>query len=857
MRSNLLILACGVLWAGALPGLAAPCSYTLTPASASLPYTAGSNGFAVATGSSCAWTATTTNGWIHTSSAGTGNGSVGYTFDANPNLTPRSGAINVSNKVFTISQAGAPVALNTALDNDLVWVTSPTLSWYGTNTPSFDGVDAAVCGNTGVHDSESWLETTVIGPGKLTFWWKVVSDPADALQFYIDGEMQEEILGVVDWSHRLYSIGEGTHTIRWLYYKDDAFSAFPDKGWLDRVSYTTNDPISLQTALDTCGVPWTSGGNLNPTYWAGQSNVTHDGISAAQSGTLHSGQESWMQTEVSGVTNVSFWWKVSSQTNYDYLEFYTNGLLARRISGEVDWQSNYFKLPIATNSLTWRFVRTNFIINPVGQMAGWVDQVTFSRPDPTPPVIVYSFTNLLLAAASNCQATLPDLTGTNYFIAQDTCSSVTVTQLPAAGISLALGTNQVLLVAVDAAGNSISSTNKVIVADVTAPSLSLLGPNPLNLECSSAFQEPGLSATDNCGGPISLSTNGTVGMAIGSYSIIYVATDSSGNSATNTRTVNVVDTLPPTITLNGSDPLIIECHSSFVDPGATALDACAGSVSVQASGSINPNITGTNVITYLAHDGHGNTNQITRRIIVQDTTPPAIVFAVTNVFLNAGSNCQAMLPNLTVSNYSVAVDLCGSITLTQEPAAGATIPLGTNQVVVTARDGASNAVSWAIWVIVSDLELPVIVAPANISVLADAGQPYATGINLGSPVTSDNCSISALTNDAPAQFPLGTNIVTWTVTDGSGNQASRSQEVVVTPAPDLPHQITAIVPNGDGSIEVYFLGAPLVNYAVHISSNLVDWISVQTNAASVEGTWSYHDAATAGAAVRFYRAARQ
>ena len=87
-----------------------------------------------------------------------------------------------------------------------------------------------------------------------------------------------------------------------------------------------------------------------------------------------------MQTVVSGITNVSFWWKVSSQTNNDFLEFYTNGLLARRISGEVNWQSNYFKLTAATNVLKWRYARTNAIVVSQGQNSGWVDQVSFGPP---------------------------------------------------------------------------------------------------------------------------------------------------------------------------------------------------------------------------------------------------------------------------------------------------------------------------------------------------------------------------------------------------------------------------------------------------------------------------------------------
>src|SRR5206468_313910 len=151
------------------------------------------------------------------------------------------------------------------------------------------------------------------------------------LEFYIDGVLQNHIEGGVDWSYQSYSIPEGTNTLQWQYVKIDQHYAGSDQGWVDQVIYTTNPPMALQEALDACGVVWTSGGNTNPTYWAGETNVTHDGKSAAQSGAIYNNQESWMETVVSGVTNFSFWWKVSSETNYDFLEFYTNGIFARRI----------------------------------------------------------------------------------------------------------------------------------------------------------------------------------------------------------------------------------------------------------------------------------------------------------------------------------------------------------------------------------------------------------------------------------------------------------------------------------------------------------------------------------------------
>ena len=57
----------------------------------------------------------------------------------------------------------------------------------------------------------------------------------------------------------------------------------------------------------------------------------------------------------------------------------------------------------------------------------------------------------------------------------------------------------------------------------------------------------------------------------------------------------------------------------------------------------------------------------------------------------------------------------------------------------------------------------------------------ATGVNLGTPATADNCTVASVTNDHPSTtYPLGTTTVTWTVTDGSGNKATCAQTVTVT-----------------------------------------------------------------------------
>lgn len=87
--------------------------------------------------------------------------------------------------------------------------------------------------------------------------------------------------------------------------------------------------------------------------------------------------------------------------------------------------------------------------------------------------------------------------------------------------------------------------------------------------------------------------------------------------------MTVVDDTPPIITLNGNDPMTVECHTSFTDPGATAEDNCASAVNVTTSGSVDSNTVGIYTITYSATDGT-NTVTKTRTVNVVDTAAPVI-----------------------------------------------------------------------------------------------------------------------------------------------------------------------------------------------------------------------------------------
>lgn len=133
--------------------------------------------------------------------------------------------------------------------------------------------------------------------------------------------------------------------------------------------------LALSQATDYSLTAWRSGGNA---LWGVVTNITHDGIDAAQSGSVINNQETWMETTVRGPGTLSFWWKVSSQASGDRYYFLTNSVAVTNISGNLAWQQVNFSVAPGINVLRWDFVEDSSIHS--GTNAAWLDQVSYSIP---------------------------------------------------------------------------------------------------------------------------------------------------------------------------------------------------------------------------------------------------------------------------------------------------------------------------------------------------------------------------------------------------------------------------------------------------------------------------------------------
>lgn len=134
---------------------AAPCTYSLSPGSATVGPTAGSGTFSVT--SACAWSASSNATWLTVQGSGTGNGTVHYLFDDNPAASSRTGTITAGTQTFTITQTAACIFTLNPLNAQFeasggnasvqVQATANSCAWTAVNNnPDFITISSALSG---------------------------------------------------------------------------------------------------------------------------------------------------------------------------------------------------------------------------------------------------------------------------------------------------------------------------------------------------------------------------------------------------------------------------------------------------------------------------------------------------------------------------------------------------------------------------------------------------------------------------------------------------------------------------------------------------------------------------------------
>jgi hypothetical protein len=349
----------------------------------------------------------------------------------------------------------------------------------------------------------------------------------------------------------------------------------------------------------------------------------------------------------------------------------------------------------------------------------------------------------------------------------------------------------------DAAGNAATEVTRTVnVVDTTLPVITLLGDATVTIEVGSGYSDDGATASDNYDGDITddiVVVNPVDTDVVGSYTITYNVSDAAGNAATEvTRTVNVVDTTLPVITLLGDATVTIEVGSGYTDDGATASDNYDGDITddIVVVNPVDTDVVGSYTITYNVSDAAGNAaTEVTRTVNVVDTTLPVITLlgdatvtievgsGYTDDGATASDNYDGDITDDIVVVNPVDTDVVGSYTITYN-----------------VSDAAGNAATEVTRTVnVVDTTLPVITLLGDATVTIEVGSGYTDD----GATASDNYD-GDITDDIVVVNPVDTDVVgsytiTYNVSDAAGNAATEvTREVIVENSLGIEDAITPV-----------------------------------------------------------------
>lgn len=286
----------------------------------------------------------------------------------------------------------------------------------------------------------------------------------------------------------------------------------------------------------------------------------------------------------------------------------------------------------------------------------------------------------------------------------------------ASGAVFNSGITTVTYRATDGSGNSVTCSFTITVRDGGVPTIvcpsgvttNIAGPT----QCSNQISGINGTASDNCPGvaktfwaagatPIPMTSGDATGRTFnaGVTTVTYMAQDASGQSATCSFNVRVIDNQPPVALCKANKTVNLKANGSVSLPvnqvNNGSYDNCGNIVSlvtnVPGNGSFGCSNTGNNTVKLTVTDDAGLTGTCTMRVTVRDNAAPVAKCANrTYTLLSCGSGCGTRaVPGNSVNNNST--DNCSISLYTTTPNTFSCANLNTiNTVRLTVTDPSGN-----------------------------------------------------------------------------------------------------------------------------------------------------------------------
>ena len=427
-----------------------------------------------------------------------------------------------------------------------------------------------------------------------------------------------------------------------------------------------------------------------------------------------------------------------------------------------------------------------------GNSAAGSFKVTVTLVDTTAPVVTAP-ANRTVQATSSAGAT-------QTFSASATDNvdgPLTPSCTPGSGSVFPFGTTTVTCTATDAHHNTGSDSFTITVHDTVKPTVS--APADTTVEAtSSAGATASFSATanDNVDGALSASCSPSSGstFAIGTTTVTCSASDSHGNSGSDSFTITVRDTTRPTLSLPSDISRTASTAAGVaVTYSASATDTVAGSIPPSCSPASGATFgIGETTVNCTASDGHGNSAAGSFKVTVTlvDTSPPVVQAP-------ADRTVEATSPGGATETFSATANdnIDGSLTPSCAPASGSVFPFGVTTVTCSATDAHHNTGTDSFKITVRDTVKPTVTVPADMTVEATSTAGAPVSFSAGASDNVDGSIAAVCTPSSGSTFAVGATTVTCTASDSHGNSGTASFKVTVhdTGSPVLTPPATTVV----------------------------------------------------------------
>lgn len=360
-------------------------------------------------------------------------------------------------------------------------------------------------------------------------------------------------------------------------------------------------------------------------------------------------------------------------------------------------------------------------------------------------------------------------------------------------------------------GSGATAYRTVQVRDTTPPVVTITNPpsKQITAECMVPYDMSAVTvaASDSCDsvvGPGSIVTNwggfNPWVPQVGTYNVVYSATDAYGNTGSDTLVVTVQDTIKPAISVN-PETVYVECGGytgAMALEGVSCWDSCGGELTnILVSGASFPITSfGTYTLYYNKSDNSGNpADQKMRTVIVQDTQAPVIidngnatpvvecpnVYTMANAlaFIDATDNC--------LGNVKSRMTVEAFITPENTPAAFPLSEVGAYAIYYNVTDDAGNAAEEIVRLLTIQDTTPPVWAPKPDIAITNVQMPFTEADALEGTAVMDACATSLVISVQTQNFHNGTPIpfpiedpgvpypriykLVYTADDGYGNIA--------------------------------------------------------------------------------------